>query len=76
LLGDPRVKEVSEGVYAYIQPDGSWFINNTGFAVGPRALLASTPAPPSGESGPAWTLSTPFGQHCPVAGGPASGPPA
>jgi len=23
--------EVSEGVYAYIQPDGSWFLNNTGF---------------------------------------------
>jgi cyclase len=23
--------EVSEGVYAYIQPDGSWYLNNTGF---------------------------------------------
>ena len=23
--------EVSEGVFAYIQPDGSWYLNNTGF---------------------------------------------
>ncbi len=33
-LGDPTVEEVSDGVFAYIQPDGSWFINNTGFLVG------------------------------------------
>jgi cyclase len=26
--------EISEGVYAYVQHDGSWFINNTGFLVG------------------------------------------
>ena len=25
--------EVSDGIYAYIQPDGTWFINNTGFLV-------------------------------------------
>jgi cyclase len=34
--GDPgpaRVREVSDGVFAYIQPDGTWFINNTGFLV-------------------------------------------
>jgi cyclase len=31
--GPARVTEVSEGVYAYIQPDGTWFINNTGFLV-------------------------------------------
>ena len=30
----PRVEEVSDGVFAYIQPDGTWFINNTGFLVG------------------------------------------
>jgi len=29
------VREVSEGIYAYIQPDGSWWINNTGFLVLP-----------------------------------------
>jgi cyclase len=33
--GPARVQEVSDGVFAYIQPDGTWFINNTGF------LLAS-----------------------------------
>ena len=40
LLADPHVEEVSEGVYAYIQPDGSWFINNAGFVVGPRAITS------------------------------------
>lgn len=33
-IGDPRVEEVSDGVFAYVQPDGTWFINNTGFLVG------------------------------------------
>jgi cyclase len=33
-LGPARVEEVSDGVFAYIQPDGTWFINNTGFLVG------------------------------------------
>ena len=28
-----HVKQVSEDVYAYLQPDGSWYINNTGFLV-------------------------------------------
>ena len=32
-LDPPRVQEVSDGVFAYIQPDGTWFINNTGFLV-------------------------------------------
>ena len=31
--GPARVREVSDGVFAYIQPDGTWFINNTGFLV-------------------------------------------
>jgi cyclase len=39
-LGDPRVEEVSDGVYAYIQPDGSWFINNTGFVVGGQGVTS------------------------------------
>jgi cyclase len=34
------VEEVSEGVFAYIQPDGSWCINNTGFLVGRRAVVS------------------------------------
>src|SRR6202035_2237629 len=32
--GEPQLEEVSDRVYAYIQPDGSWYINNTGFLVG------------------------------------------
>jgi cyclase len=31
---------VSPGVYAYIQPDGSWWINNTGFVVGDRSVVS------------------------------------
>jgi cyclase len=30
----PIVQEVSDGVFAYVQPDGTWWINNTGFVVG------------------------------------------
>ena len=36
----PRTEEVSDGVYAYIQDDGSWWINNTGFLVGRRSVTA------------------------------------
>jgi cyclase len=32
--------EVSDGVYAYVQPDGSWYINNTGFLVGSRGVVS------------------------------------
>ncbi|WP_300604996.1 MBL fold metallo-hydrolase [Trebonia sp.] len=38
--GSPRVQEVSDGVFAYIQPDGTWFINNTGFLVGSRGVTS------------------------------------
>jgi cyclase len=38
--GPPRVEEVSPGVYAYLQPDGSWWINNTGFIVGERSVVS------------------------------------
>ena len=34
----PRLEEVSPGIYAYIQPDGSWFLNNTGFLVGSQGV--------------------------------------
>ncbi len=34
-MSQPWVREVSDGIYAYIQPDGSWWINNTGFLVLP-----------------------------------------
>jgi len=33
-LPPPRVEEVSDGIFAYIQLDGSWGLNNTGFLVG------------------------------------------
>jgi cyclase len=39
-VGEPRVEEVSSGIYAYIQPDGSWFINNTGFLVGRDGVVS------------------------------------
>jgi cyclase len=39
-LGPARTEEVSPGVFAYVQPDGSWWINNTGFLVGSDAVAA------------------------------------
>ncbi len=38
--GPPRVEEVSDGIHAYIQPDGTWWINNTGFFVGSRGVIS------------------------------------
>ena len=32
--------EVADGVFAYVQPDGSWMINNTGFLVGRDGVSA------------------------------------
>jgi cyclase len=39
-LGPPRLVEVAERVFAYVQPDGSWYINNTGFIVGDRSVIS------------------------------------
>jgi cyclase len=39
-LAPPRLEEVSTGIYAYVQPDGSWFLNNTGFLVGRRGVVS------------------------------------
>jgi cyclase len=39
-LGPPTVEEVSDGVFAYIQPDGTWWINNTGFVVADDGVIA------------------------------------
>ena len=36
----PQLQEVDDGVFAYIQPDGSWWINNTGFLVGGRGVIS------------------------------------
>ena len=38
--GRPQVLELSDGVFAYVQPDGTWFINNTGFLVGPQGVVS------------------------------------
>jgi cyclase len=40
VTGEPRVEDLGGGLYAYIQPDGSWFINNTGFLVGANGAVA------------------------------------
>ncbi|MQA98075.1 MAG: MBL fold metallo-hydrolase [Streptosporangiales bacterium] len=36
----PELTEVSEGVFGYIQPDGTWWINNTGFLVGSLGVIS------------------------------------
>ncbi|WP_433472691.1 MBL fold metallo-hydrolase [Spirillospora sp. CA-142024] len=38
--GSPRLQEVSDGIFAYLQPDGTWWINNTGFLVGARGVTS------------------------------------
>ncbi len=38
--GPPRVEEVGDGLFAYIQPDGSWMVNNTGFLAGPDGVVS------------------------------------
>src|SRR5207245_6855615 len=32
--------EVSDGIYAYLQPDGSWYLNNAGFLVGRHGVIS------------------------------------
>jgi cyclase len=39
-LAPPQVVEVADRVYAYVQPDGSWWINNAGFITGSRYVLS------------------------------------
>jgi cyclase len=38
--GRPEICEVSAGIYAYLQPDGTWWINNTGFLTGPQGVIS------------------------------------
>ena len=35
-----QATEVADGVYAFIQPDGSWWLNNAGFVVGASDVLS------------------------------------
>ena len=39
-LGPPELIEVADRVFAYIQPDGTWYINNTGFVVGHESVIS------------------------------------
>jgi cyclase len=39
-LPPPQTVEVADGVFAYVQLDGSWWINNTGFLVGRDGAVA------------------------------------
>jgi cyclase len=38
-LGPGQVVEVSERLFAFVQPDGTWMINNAGFLVGPDGVV-------------------------------------
>jgi cyclase len=38
-LGPPELVEVADGVFAHVQPDGSWWINNSGFLAGRRGVV-------------------------------------
>jgi cyclase len=37
--GPGRAQEVSDGIHAFVQPDGSWMINNSGFVAGSSGVL-------------------------------------
>ncbi len=39
-LPPPQTVEVADRVFAYLQPDGSWWINNTGFVAGSDGVAA------------------------------------
>jgi cyclase len=38
--GRPELLELAPGVYMYRQPDGSWWINNTGFIAGEHSVVS------------------------------------
>ncbi len=40
VLPPPRLQALSDGVYAYVQPDGTWWVNNTGLLVGRRGAVS------------------------------------
>lgn len=50
-LQPPKLTQVAESIYAYVQPDGGWCLNNAGIIVGPAA------ADPAGsDNGPDGTV--------------------
>lgn len=36
---EPQLTEVDPGIWAYIQPDGSWYLNNSAFLVGSQGVV-------------------------------------
>ena len=40
VVPEPAVEEVGDGLFGYVQLDGSWGLNNTGFVVGKDAVVA------------------------------------
>jgi len=36
---DARLREIVDGVYAWVQPDGTWWVNNAGVVTGPGGTL-------------------------------------
>lgn len=39
-IGAPELQQIAPGVWAYIQPDGSWMVNNMGFIEGSRGNIS------------------------------------
>ena len=39
-LPRPKAREIADRVYSYVQPDGTWWINNCGFVTGPGGVIA------------------------------------
>jgi cyclase len=39
-MSEPSLVEVSDGVFAYLQPDGTWWLNNTGFVAGRQGAVS------------------------------------
>ena len=37
---EPRVEDLGSGLFAYVQPDGGWMINNTAFLIGATGVVA------------------------------------
>jgi cyclase len=40
LLRPGKAVEVGDGVFAYVQPDGGWWVNNTAFLVGSQGVVS------------------------------------
>ena len=38
-MTDPRTEQVAPSVFAYVQPDGGWFLNNSGVLVGADSVI-------------------------------------